>query len=118
MKEDGVFHTHLPIVLIDTNGQSIPGEARDGTSASASLTVIDSESGDNTLSSFPQVECSAQVRYRGNSSMAFEKKSLRLKLTDENGASLSHEIMGMAAEDEWILNGPYLTNLFCATMYS
>lgn len=107
-EQDGTFHTHLPIILLDTNGQPIPGEARDGSTVTASLVVIDGEAGDNALSDAPTLECTSQVRYRGNSSMSFEKKSLRLKLVDQSSADLSLEMLGMDAEDEWVLNGPYL----------
>lgn len=44
------------------------------------------------------------LRYRGASSLAYDKKSLNLKLTDENGADLDVSLFGIRAENSWILD--------------
>ena len=105
---DGGFRTHLPIVSIDTFGQAIPGEARDGSVIPAALTVRDGGAGDNALTDEPVLSCDTLLRYRGNSSLHFDKKSFRLKLVDGDGAPLRVRMLGMPGEDEWILNGPFL----------
>lgn len=107
-EEDGTFHSHLPLLLLDTGGAAVPGMARDGSTVTAQVTVVDGGAGNNTPTGTPSLQVQAQIRYRGNSSLYFDKKSYRLKLTDAAGESLSQEMLGMAAEDEWILHGPFL----------
>lgn len=56
----------------------------------------------------PDVESSALIRIRGNSSRYFDKKNYLLRFTDENGKYQEEEVMGMDAHYEWALHGPYL----------
>ena len=102
------FHTHLPIVTLDAGGQEIPGEKRDGSTILGTLRVVDGGAGDNRPGDPPALESGVLLRYRGNSSLHFDKKSFRLKLVDGAGERDSHEMLGMPKEDEWILNGPFL----------
>lgn len=105
---DGEFRTHLPIVSIETGGQEIPGLNRDGATISADLEVRDGGTGNNALADEPTLTSTALVRYRGNTSLHFDKKSYRLKLVQEDGAANPRAMLGMPKEDEWILNGPFL----------
>ena len=106
--EEVGFSTHLPIVSLDTGDQPIPGENRDGSTILASLTVVDGGEGENCLTDAPALRTGVLLRYRGNSSLHFDKKPFRLKLVDGEGESVSCEMLGMPKEDEWILNGPFL----------
>lgn len=45
-----------------------------------------------------------KVKYRGSSSMAYEKKSLAIKLYDENWENLDVNIMGIRETNKWILD--------------
>lgn len=120
--ETETFATHLPIVEIDTQGQAVPGSAMTengkfiGYEMSAtgektidvSLTLKDGGQGNNTREDTAQVDTRAQIRYRGNSSRLFDKKSYAVRLVDENGEGAPQPMAGMAAHDEWVLNGPFL----------
>ncbi len=122
-KED-VFCTHLPIVLIDTEGQTIPGhvtdnsdmfdenittKAADGTDyINVSISVIDNKEGNNHLYDQKAFTTRSLFRIRGHSSRRFEKSPYLMKFVDENGMDRPISVMGMAPHQEWALHGPYL----------
>ena len=119
-----VFCSHLPLVIIDTRGQAIPGAltgetdtygetintlASDGRDViDADLTIIDNAEGNNHLSDVPAVETITEIRIRGHASRAFEKSPYRLNFVDEDGLDRNIEVMGMGAHSDWVLYGPYL----------
>lgn len=45
-----------------------------------------------------------KIKYRGSSSLRYEKKSFAVKLLDDNGKSLDVAILGIREDDSWILN--------------
>lgn len=47
---------------------------------------------------------SCKVKYRGSSSLRYDKKSFAVKLYDENGKSLDADIMGIRNTNKWILD--------------
>ena len=47
------------------------------------------------------------IRYRGSSSFSFPKKSYFLETWDDNRDDLDVALLGMPAESDWILYGPY-----------
>lgn len=116
--------THLPLVLIDTGGQEIPGKASGQTDAfgetintlapdgrdviEVSFQVIDNPDRNNHPTDQPALSTTAEIRIRGHSSRHFEKSPYQLDFVDENGEAAPAEVMGMAAHSEWVLNGPYL----------
>lgn len=44
------------------------------------------------------------IKYRGASSLAYEKKSFAIKLADDMGNNLDAPILGIREDDNWILN--------------
>lgn len=118
--------THLPIIRIDTDGQYIPGEiifaengetvlgyttADDGSPEIAvTIETIEGEGQWHHASDEATYSSTALFRIRGNSSRNFPKKNYRIKLvTDETGLkSNSLPLLGMGAENDWALHGPFL----------
>ena len=115
--------THLPIVVIDTGGQRIPGNwIRDQSGVNlgvelsesgeetilSSVRVIDSGTASNRASDPAAFQTGARFRIRGNSSRNFSKKSYLLKLVDQEGKENPQPVMGMSAHDQWALYGPFL----------
>lgn len=47
---------------------------------------------------------SCMVKYRGGTSLAYDKKSFTVKLTDGQGESLDAKLFGIRKDDSWILN--------------
>lgn len=106
--EMGDFNSHLPILTVNTNGQKIPGESRDGSTIKTEIKIYDDETKNNYLTDEPKITTFANIRYRGNSSMKFDKKGYLIKLMKEDGTKNEQEIMGMSKHNEWVLHGPYL----------
>ena len=50
------------------------------------------------------VRYNCQVKYRGASAMAFDKKSLAVKLVDARGDDLDANVLGIREENSWILD--------------
>ena len=86
---DGVLCSHLPIVQIDTDGKTIPGDVildPDGDTVAYTLSetgeetirskiaVFDHKGENNHVTDIPQVSSDIRIRIRGNSSRHFEKK--------------------------------------------
>lgn len=122
-EENGEFQTHIPIISINTFGQKVPGTpivadnesvmrfetgSNGETAITASFSLIDLQQGANSLTDKPTLSSLAQIRYRGNSSRFFDKKSYSIHLVLEDGKENKKEVAGMSAHDEWVLYGPFL----------
>lgn len=105
--EEGEFNTHLPIITINTNGQTIPGETREGITVKTEINIYDNEEKNNYLTDTPKLTTFANVRYRGNSSMKFDKKGYLIKFIKEDGKKNEQEVMGMTKHNEWVLHRPF-----------
>ena len=120
--------THLPLVIIDTYGEEIPGIpipeseipetgefneftlAADGTSTTpCSIRIMDSSTSNNHPSDQATLDACGRIRIRGNTSRRFDKKGYLLNVTqDDYTTNRDVEVMGMAAHHEWALHGPYM----------
>ncbi len=121
-KPEGNLVSHLPLISINTDGQTIPGTPirQGGTTIGyetgdngelqimVSLSVTDNTQGWNTTDEIPSFSGNAEIRYHGNSSRFFDKKSYFIQLSDQNGEHIDQSLLGMTANDEWVLNGPFL----------
>ncbi len=121
---DGSLCTHLPIVKIETNGKTIPGDvvlnSPDGHTIAYTMsetgeetivsefTVIDNDISYNHTDDLPSVACDIRIRIRGNSSRRFEKKGYLINMITSDGLNNPQNIMGMDSHHEWALHGPYL----------
>lgn len=121
---DGKFCTHLPIIKIDTNGKTIPGEpildASNGHTLQytmsetgeetilSKLSVIDNVGENNHTEDASSVSSDIRIRIRGNSSRHFEKKGYIIKMIASGGLNNPQSLIGMDAHHEWALHGPYL----------
>lgn len=113
--KEGEFCSHLPLVKINTNGRKLDFTAE----RLADIEITDRQNGHNHLNEKADLKTKALIKIRGNSSAYFDKKQYRLTFVDadthkEGGQNLqemeqvSYEVMGMPAESEWVLNGPFL----------
>ena len=121
--EDGVvdesFESHLPLVVIDIGENEIPVtksyiEAADGTVSvlrteedpfiTGSIQIIDNEDYHNSLQDEVTQESEMKIRYRGNSSLNYEKKQFAIKLLNEDGSNRKMSVMSMGENNDWILN--------------
>ena len=107
-KETDDFCTHLPIVSIDTNNQEIPGLNGEEEMITVNFSLYNNEDVSNRLTDKEQLKNKVQIRYRGNSSLSFDKHQYLLKFVNNNLEEKAVSLLGMNEENKWILNGPYL----------
>ena len=97
--------SNLPIVVIDTGGQAISDEPK----IDAWMGVIDNGPGRrNRLDApFDGSQGPIAIELRGASTQSFPKKSYSLETRDQEGANRNVSLLGLPAENDWILYGPY-----------
>lgn len=96
----------LPVVIIETNGQTIPDDPK----IEATMHIIDQGEGvpntpDTSLATFSSP---IGIEVRGNSSQTFPKKSWGMELRDGAGEGVNAELLGMPEEEDWVFYGPWM----------
>ena len=106
---DGISNcSHLPIVNINTNNQAIPGEDKDKSKYIISdINIYDNGNDVNTLG-VDGYSIKARLRYRGRSSLYFDKKGYLIRFVDDDNKKISEEFLGMPADNQWVLHGPFI----------
>ena len=117
--------THLPIIRIETGGQTIPGRPYEGLNGETAGYYTGDFGEEEILVQFSTVseegiwhhgddpatqEGTAMFRYRGNSSRWFTKGSFRLRTVEEDDPLTVRRLglLGMKDGEEWALHGPFL----------
>ncbi len=97
--------SNLPIVVIDTHGQTIPDEYR----IMADMGIIYNGPGqrNHINDPFNNYNGKISIELRGSSSQMFPKKQYALETEDAQGENLNVSLLGLPEENDWILNGPY-----------
>lgn len=114
--------THLPLVIIETD-EEIPGvpyytddqSHRQMTLTSAgeefligNMKIINQDDKLNSPQDTPSLKTQIRIRVRGNTSRWFDKQSFAIKTIHHNGENKKVSIMGMEANHDWALHGPFL----------
>lgn len=101
----GLDSSHLPIIVINTFGQTVNDEP----AIIAGMGVID-----NGTDNFNHIDdayngYSGQIEFewRGESSLMFDKKSFRVETKDPLNQSIDVSLLGMPSDNDWIFYGPY-----------
>ena len=98
--------SNLPLLLINTNGQTIPDDPK----IVAELRIIDNGIGKrNSPTDKPAFAGKIGIERRGASSQAlFPKKPYGIELRDTSGVeSVNASLLGMPSESDWVLNATY-----------
>ncbi len=91
----------IPVIVIDTHGQQLSDEY-------TRVTVYVYDSGKtNKHTDKPTIVTEAEIRWRGQSSLGFPKKQYALHTITYNGANNNLPLLGLPAENDWVLNGSY-----------
>ncbi len=93
----------LPIIVIETDGSPIQDEPK----TAARIRVYDNPGRENSIYGQPAHEGDIAIEVRGNSSQAFPKKQYGFETRDSNGGDTDVELLGMPAEEDWVLSSPY-----------
>ncbi len=98
-------YTRLPLVRILTNGQNIVNEPR----IVADMYVTDNGTGNLNYFTDPPTGYNGKIsiEIRGASSQFFPKNNYGFETQDENGENNNYPLLGMPAENDWILHGPF-----------
>ncbi|NQV14985.1 CotH kinase family protein [bacterium] len=97
--------SNLPIICINTSGQSIPDEPK----ITAHMGIIDNGPGiTNHLSDpFNDYDGFIGIEIRGASSQMFPKKQYAVETRDSVGENNNVELLGFPSENDWILYAPF-----------
>jgi hypothetical protein len=111
------FTSNIPIIVLRANRA---GRVSDSKTYSAFTMEIyePGTRGPARLADRPASTMRTGVRLRGMVSRLFPKLSYRLKLQDENGASHERSLLGMPADDDWVLQGPWLDKSLIRNAFS
>jgi hypothetical protein len=105
LKKGNTAVSHLPLILIDTKGQTIVNEPK----ITVNIKVIDNGPGKSNSTADPgnQYDGFAGIEIRGQSSQMFPKKSYGVELRNAAGEDLKAGLMGLPEESDWVLYAPY-----------
>lgn len=110
------FSTHLPLVVIDTNGEKPKADSEwdkekgyfapidQDPYVKGNISIIDNDNGTNNVNDIPATKSDMRIRLRGNTSLTFDKKQYFIKLINSDGSKNKQNILRMGKEHEWILN--------------
>lgn len=95
----------LPIVVINTGGKAIPDEPK----IVVDMGIIYNGPGklNNLVDPFNHYNGKIGIERRGSSSQMFPKTQYSIELRTAAGADLSQSLLGLPAEEDWILFAPY-----------
>ncbi|WP_258103274.1 CotH kinase family protein [Marinoscillum sp. MHG1-6] len=102
--------SNLPILVIETNGQTILNDPK----IAAQMGIIYNGPGmTNSISdSFNEYDGAIGIELRGNSTQTFPKKPYLIETRDLLGQNLNIGLLGMPPENDWILRASYLDHTF------
>jgi hypothetical protein len=97
--------SNLPIVVINTGGASIPNDRK----ITADMGIIYKGEGvrNNLTDPFNDYSGKIGIELRGSSSQMFPKKQYSFETRTVAGEDSNVTLLGMPAEDDWILFAPY-----------
>lgn len=103
------FDTNLPVLHIDTDGRRITKENK----IWAEMSVLNqsSDGSKRNILDTPDYQSPITINLRGASSYSgFDKQQYRIKFYKKEGetGAKNYEFLGMGANSEWVLNGPFL----------
>lgn len=98
------FSSDMPIVILHEFDEPI----EHGVRSVAYMGIIDAnEEGRSSIGNAPQLLSRIETNIRGTSSATFPKKQYATRLIDEDGNNRNEELLGMPADNNWILHAPY-----------
>lgn len=108
------FTSILPVIVMDDHGAGQPVDSGGSSYTTTMMHVFppvsgvarlaDAVSGDGMAAVFSR----SAARVRGSSSAGFAKKSYGMETWDEVNNDLDVAILGLPANSDWVLNGPFL----------
>ncbi len=101
--------SNLPIMIIDSMNQSIPGSLTRSHAKLISAVIEPSPStGRAAIIDPPTFIGRAGMRARGNASQGYAKTPFAFETWDQHGEDMAVPLLGMPAESDWILNATWM----------
>jgi len=98
------FSSNLPIIVIDTAGKSI----NESQQTPALVSIVNTpRRARASVTKEPDYVGRAAINVRGKSSAGFAKKQYHLETWDARDRDLDVPLLGLPAESDWVLQGPY-----------
>ena len=103
-------YSNLPVVYINTGGKAIP----DNPKIDARMGIIYHGVGETHQlnESFNDYDGNIGIEVRGSSSRSWPKQQYAIETRDATGANNNVSLMGLPAENDWILNAPFIDRSF------
>ncbi|HAB16723.1 MAG TPA: hypothetical protein DCE44_09770, partial [Verrucomicrobiales bacterium] len=105
-----VFESNLPLVFLDSFGVNVDsstGGSRPFRPGYAVVIAPEVASGRASLMTEPEYAGPCGIHVRGESSASFDQRSYALELWDDAGADRDAPLLGMPADSDWVLYGPW-----------
>ena len=105
VKLTGPNTSNLPLVIIDSFGQWIPDEPK----IPARMRIIYDKSGGRNALNSRQTHFDGKIgiEIRGKTSKQYPKRQYGFEIQDDKGNGRDVSLLGLPAESDWILHGPY-----------
>lgn len=103
--EASSFRSHLPIVVVD----NFDGRRPSARQVDAFMAIFDvsPETKESSLLTAPHVASRIGIKVRGQSSSGDIKTPYRVETRDEHGRDLDIAPLGLPADADWVLHGPW-----------
>ena len=101
----GITSSNLPLVVINTNGLAI----QDAGKIAAKMKLINNGTGNVNKPTDPgnNFDGNIGIEYRGGNSKTTEQNPYNIETRDASGGNLNVSLLGMPAENDWILLSSY-----------
>lgn len=96
------FSTTLPIIYIDTKGESIGRDER--TPATVRIESVSGQLPNDSTTFTHQIG----IKVRGATAASFPKKSYSIEFCDSMGEEVNVSLFGLRSDDDWILDAMYI----------
>ncbi len=93
------YTSNLPLIIIDTFGKWIPDDPKIPARIKIVYNTLDSRNVD--------FEGKIGIEVRGKTSQMFPKQQYGFEIQDDSGNDRDVSLLGLPAESDWVLNGPY-----------
>ena len=105
-----VFDSNLPLIFVDSFGISVDGSTGGSRPFRPSYAIViqpDAKTRRASLTTAPEYAGPSGVHVRGESSAGFDQRSYSLELWDESAKDRDASLLGMPADSDWVLYGPW-----------
>ncbi len=98
------FSTDLPLIIIDTDGRSIPDEPK----ITARMKIINNSSGINRINDQPtDYDGFIGIEKRGKSSIHYPQTPYGVETRNADGSNNNISVLGLPEENDWVLLSNY-----------